>query len=119
MATQTYIDIEGLRIHAHHGALERERHVGNLFEVTLRLYYDATSAMESDYIHDALNYAEVCAMVGEAMAEPSDLIENVVWRIKNALCDEFPTITAGRITLAKIHPPVSIPMQRVAFTLEW
>ena len=116
---QTYIDIEGLRIHAYHGALERERRVGNLFEVSLRLYYDASQAMESDYIHDALNYAEVCAVVAEEMAQQSDLIENVVWRIKNSLCEDFPNINGGRVTLAKVHPPISTPMQRVAFTFEW
>lgn len=41
---KTYIDIERMQIRAHHGVLEQEKRVGNLFEVSVRLFYDFSEA---------------------------------------------------------------------------
>ncbi len=116
---KSYIDIDRLQIFANHGVLERERAIGNRFEVTLRLYYDATEAMQSDEISSALNYAEVVDVVRNEMAKPSDLLEHVAYRIKSALQSRFPIIISGRVTIVKIHPPISTPMSSVAFTVEF
>lgn len=115
----TYIDIDGLQIYARHGVGLQERRVGNRFEVSLRLYYDATAAVADDNIDSAVNYGDVIETVKAVMAEPSALIEHVAGRIRDAVCVQFPAVTGGRVTVAKIHPPVRAQVGRVSFTIEW
>ncbi len=116
---ETSIVIEGLKIFARHGVLEQERRVGNTFEVDLCLNFDATKAMASDAVGDTVNYARVIELVNEVMAVPSDLLEHVAARIRDAVCGGFPEITSGKIALYKIHPPLSVQLGRVGFVLKW
>ncbi len=55
----SFITIKDLRVYARHGVGAQEFLVGNEFSVDLRLAYDASAAMRSDDVADALNYAEV------------------------------------------------------------
>ena len=113
------IIIQGLRLHARHGVLPQERRVGNVFELDINLTFDASLAMESDNVDHTVNYARVIELVETQMAIPSDLLENAAMRIRKAICDEFPQITAGSIALYKIHPPLKAQMSRIGFTLKW
>lgn len=115
----TFIEINGLRLTAYHGVYERERRVGNEFEVNMRLYYDAGRAMVSDNEAAALNYAGVIDVTQESMAEPCALLEHAASNIRNALQRRFQIIRAGRITVSKLHPPVNAVLDRVSFTVEW
>ena len=114
-----FIDIDGLQVIAYHGVLERERRVGNEFEVTLRLYYDAARAMNTDNDATALNYADVIAVVQEVMTVPCALIEHVAANIRAAIQLRFQVVRSGRITVSKIHPPVDAVLRKVSFTVEW
>ena len=118
MAT-TFIEIDGLRLTAYHGVYERERRVGNEFEVSLRLFYDAARAMASDNEAAALNYAGVIEVLQETMAVPCALLEHAASNIRNALQRRFQIIRAGRVTVSKLHPPVNAVLNRVSFTVEW
>lgn len=111
--------IEGLRIHARHGVLPQERTVGNLFELDIRLYFNAHKAMESDLVEETVNYAKVIDLVKDVMEEPSALLEHVAGRIRQAVCSEFPVISGGSISIYKIHPPVNAELGRVGFQLQW
>lgn len=115
----TYIDIERLRLHARHGVGEQERRVGNEFEVTLRLYYDASQAVATDSLGAAVNYGDVIETVKAVMAVPSSLLEHVAGRIHEALTARYAAVTGGTVTVAKLRPPVRAQLERVSFTLEW
>ncbi|MDO4320314.1 MAG: dihydroneopterin aldolase [Bacteroidales bacterium] len=117
--SRTYIDIDGLQIYAHHGVGEQERRVGNRFEVSLRLYYDASDAVAVDDIAAAVNYGDVIETVKIVMSRSSALLEHVAGRIRDAVCTDYAAVTGGRVTVAKLHPPVSAQLSRVSFTLEW
>lgn len=81
----TFITIKDLRVYARHGVGAQEFLVGNEFSVDLRLAYDASAAMLSDDVADALNYAEVAGVVKSTMDIPSKLLEHVAARIQTAL----------------------------------
>ncbi len=116
---KTSIDIERIQIRAHHGVLEQERRVGNLFEVSIRLYRDFAEAANTDDISLTVNYAEAVDIVREVMATPCRLIETVALRIRNALMTRWPDITAGRVTVAKLHPPFPTTVGKASVTIEW
>ncbi len=116
---KTYIDIERMQIRAHHGVLEQEKRVGNLFEVSVRLFYDFSEAAATDSVENTVNYAEAVDIVRGIMAEPARLLETVVFRIREALTARWPGITGGHVTLAKLHPPFPPPVVQAAVTVEW
>lgn len=114
------IEINGLAIRAHHGVIEQERTVGNDFEVSLRLAYPASAAVESDHLESTLNYADVIGVVREVMAEPSALLEHVCGRLRKALMERFPLIEGGMVSVAKLTPPVAgVKLRSVAVELAW
>ena len=115
--TQAYITLDRLHFFARHGVMEQERTVGNDFLVSLTLGYDATEAMATDRIEHALNYAAVIDTVRREMATPSALLEHAAARIAEALLTNYPQITEGRLTLAKIHPPVAAQLGATEFSL--
>lgn len=113
------IDISRLRVYSYHGVLPAERQIGNEFEVSASIFYDATAAAETDDIGRALNYAEAVNVIEEQMSVPSDLLEHVAHRIAGALVERFGAITRGTVTVAKIHPPIASQLGSVSVTLSF
>lgn len=115
--TQSHITLDRLRFFARHGVMEQERTVGNEFEVSANLVYDATRAMESDDIADAVSYADAAGVIAREMDQSSALLEHVTARIARALLDSLPAVTSGTVTVTKLHPPFSGQDASASFTL--
>lgn len=115
------ISISGLRLTGRHGMLEQERRVGNEFELNIELDVPCSEqAMASDSIDDTVNYAEVVEIAKHEMAIPSKLIEAVAGRIKNAIAARFgDKVSAGKITISKLAPPIAAQLGSVSFTCRW
>ena len=113
------IEVCGLKIYAYHGVLEQEALVGNTFELNLSLNYDATYAMRNDRLDQAVNYADVIELIKTVMATPSQLLENVVYRIHFELMRRYQEITGGTITIYKLNPPIPATLEKVGFTYTW
>lgn len=113
------IEIDSLRLHAHHGVLEQEKIVGNIFEVSLSVSYPIDKATETDDIEDTLNYAAIIQLIQREMNIPSMLLEHAAGRIIRALKNEFPLISCGKIKLTKVTPPCSAEVKGVSVILEW
>ena len=93
-----YIHLRNLKFHAFHGVMPQERTVGN--------HYPIEQAMKSDDVAHTLNYAEVYAVVENEMKTPSQLLENVAYRIAQKLFENFPLIQSLRLEVAKQNPPM-------------
>jgi dihydroneopterin aldolase len=106
-------------MYAYHGVLPIERTVGNMFEVSARLCYDATTAMSNDNIATALNYASVISEITQVMAVPQRLLEHVAHNIITRLDYIFPEITSGTLTVKKLKPPIDQQLKDVSFTVSW
>ena len=104
------ITLHKMKFFAYHGVGEQERVVGNHFEVTLKVYCPMEKAM---------NYAALSATVEAEMAKPSLLLENVAYRITQAVKKNFPTVTGGEITISKLTPPFKCDMEKVDITIEF
>ena len=102
----TFIKINKLSIYAFHGVLELERSVGNSYWVDCELEVDLTQAMQSDDVHDTINYAEVVEVIQQEMHIPSKLLEHVAGRIIQALQQRWPSIRHIDLTIAKQRPPI-------------
>ncbi len=114
------ITIDSLNIHARHGVLDQERRVGNEFIVDITLDVpDASVAEYSDALGDTVNYAEVVRIVRDQMQIPSKLLEHVAGRIRRSICERYPMIAGGSVTIKKPAPPIAAQIGYVAYTTSW
>ena len=113
------IIIDGVRLYSFIGVEPQEKLIGNVFEVSAELHFDSGKAMKSDNVHDTINYAEVIRLIKREVDKRSDLLEHVVYLIKNSICEAFPSVTGGFVTLYKLHPPINTELRRVGFRYEW
>lgn len=102
----TTVELLGMKFRAYHGCLESERSLGNDFVVDLHFEYDATAAAQSDDIADAQDYSLVYDIVKREMDRPSNLLENVAYRIKSSVQKSFPGISSLKVEVSKLNPPV-------------
>jgi dihydroneopterin aldolase len=111
------IEIENMEFFAHHGCYEEERMKGNTFLVTLKIETDMSLASESDRIVDAVNYQTAYNIVKEVMAIPSNLLENVCYRILNALYDKMTDIEKATVKVSKLNPAMGSRVEKTSVTL--
>ena len=107
------ITLHKMKFFAYHGVGEQEKVVGNHFEVTLKVYCPMEKAMTDDDLDGTVNYADLYATVEAEMAKTSLLLENVAYRITQAVKKNFPTVTGGEITISKLTPPFKCDMEKV------
>lgn len=116
---RSIIEINRLRMYAYHGVEEQEREVGNEFEISVHLEYPSEIPMQNDRIEGALSYGEVARVIEQEMGKKSYLLENVVYRIVEQLKFNWPRISGGSVTVAKLHPPMKYQVENCAFTYIW
>lgn len=114
-----YLIVDNLQIFAYHGVIPTENVVGGEYRVSLKIGYDFSKAAQTDRLEDAINYAEICEMIKEEMRRPSQLIENVAWRIQQAILSRFRQIETMELTVRKMHPPVPAQLEASAVVLNY
>lgn len=112
------ININGLRLMGHHGVLDQERRVGNIFEINIEMDVpQADAAAKADALELTVNYADVIELVKVEMRKPSRLIEAVAYRIAKAIKDKYGDLVAsGTVSVAKQAPPVPAELTSVSYT---
>ncbi len=103
----SYIEIQGLKIQAFHGAFQQEHVVGHLYRVDCTLRVDMERAMATDRLDDTVSYAEVVDLIRAEMRTPSQLLEHVAGRIVRAVQERYPGRVLGiDLRIAKQRPPI-------------
>lgn len=111
------IRLSNMEFHAFHGCLESERREGNRFKVDFECDYDMQQAAVSDDLKYAVNYAVIYDIVKEQMAVPSNLLENVAFRILKAVRRSFPNLERATVTVTKFNPPVGGRCESASVTM--
>jgi dihydroneopterin aldolase len=112
-----YVNLRGLRYFARHGVMEQEQQVGAYFTVDLRLELDFGQAAVSDDLGGTVNYAEVHEVVKAEMEHPSQVLENVAYRIARNLLLSFPQVDNVWVAVSKENPPMGAESQQVGAEL--
>ncbi len=109
--------LRGVRAEGCHGALPGERDFPQPFGVDLEIELDVTEAAAADDLGSTVDYAEVASAVHAVVATESfALLE----RLATAVADRvlgFDRVEAVTVTLAKLQPPMSTPVDCVAVRL--
>jgi len=111
------ISIEGMEFFSYHGCFKEEQIIGTRFTVDVFMETDTSEAESTDNLARTVNYQAVYGLVAEEMAVKSKLLENVARRILDRLKLEFPRVTALRIKISKMNPPVGGKVERVSVEL--
>ncbi len=100
------ITISGMKFYAFHGCFEEERVVGTNFIVDLSLTCDASKAVQTDQVEDAVNYVAVYQTVERVMKEPVHLLETLATKIICSVKAEFP-VSHVAVKVCKLNPPLN------------
>ena len=100
------IYIKNLRLYAYHGVMPQERMVGGEYVLNVNVDVDVNKACLSDDVSDTINYAELAEIAKAEMAVPSNLLENVAYRIGQAIIKKYPQTESVDIDLRKVTPPM-------------
>lgn len=111
------IRLSGMEFRAFHGCYDLEKKVGNHFIVDLELDADVDVAASTDDISRTVNYLDVYELVAEQMAITSDIIENVAWRIGDAILAKFALVDSLKVTVTKMAPPLGGKIRSVSATI--
>lgn len=111
------ITLKDLKFYAHHGVYEKEKIEGNTFIVDISIKVDTSLAEKSDNIEDTLDYVEVYNRIDLEMNTPSNLLENVAFRINNSISQ---LVKKGKIktTIYKQNPPIGGDCSYTSVTLK-
>ncbi|MDB5619182.1 dihydroneopterin aldolase [Tardiphaga sp.] len=102
------IFIKGVSVHAHHGVLDHESHVGQRFVIDLELTADIAEASHSDRLGDTVSYANVVATAISAFKDVNyKLLERAAGAVAEAVLAAFPKISVVKITVHKPHAPIA------------
>ncbi len=112
------IQIKGLRELGIHGVLPEEKQRPQPFEVDVELTVDISTAGETDGLDDTVDYSAVSEAVSRVVRNESyQLLERLSTRLAE-VCRVDERVTAVRVTVRKLHPPIRAMVDYVAVTIE-
>lgn len=104
---ETRLTMSNLEYYAYHGVLSEERRNGARYQVDCEVEYDATKAVVSDDLGDALNYEEILFRITEHMnGEACDLIETLCYDIATSILESFSQVNSVTVRVRKLHVPL-------------
>lgn len=104
--THSTIFVNDIQLHAYHGVMPQEQLTGNDYLVSVSAQYPIDKAITTDDVQHTLNYAMVYNIVKEEMGISSKLVEHVAGRIAQHLMKQFDSISAVRVRITKLNPPM-------------
>lgn len=106
-----------MEFHAPHGCYDLEKVVGNRFQIDLAMDVEVGDMPATDELLKSVNYLSVYELVSEVVRIPSNTLENVAWRILEAVHSAFPQIVTSTIKVSKLAPPLGGKVERVSVTM--
>ena len=89
--THSTIFVKDIQLHAYHGVMPQEQLTGNDYLVSVSAQYPIDKAITTDDVQHSLNFA---------------MVELVAGRIAQHLMKLFADISAVRVRVTKLNPPM-------------
>lgn len=112
------IRLKNIKIFAFHGCLVEEEKIGSDYLVNLSVKADLSKAATSDRLSDTVDYVHLQRIVKNEMAIRSKLLEHVGQRIIAVVFKEIPLVSAVKVTVAKVNPPIGGDVAEVSVTMQ-
>lgn len=113
------ININNLKIFAHHGVLPEEKKNGQFFYVSAVLYTDTYAAGTGDDLTLTVNYDSVSHLINDIMTGNTyDLIETAANVIADAILTSYKTVNEVSITIKKPSAPITLDFEDVSVCVQ-
>lgn len=110
------ISLKGLKFDAYHGYYDKERELGNEFEVDISVTTDFYEAAIGDDLEKTVDYEDLYAIVEDEMKHTSLLLEHVVQKIVDRVLIEHKAVKKVKVSLTKFNPPIKGPCSAAVVT---
>lgn len=85
------IRLNNMIFYAHHGYYQAERELGQKFEVDVEMQCDFSQAVQTDSLHDTINYRDIFNRVSQIFnSYKFTLLETLADKIAHDILDHFP-----------------------------
>ena len=112
------IRIVNAHFYSYIGALSEEQVLGNRYIVNLTATYDASQAVQSDDVADAVSYADLYNVVADKIGHSRDnLLEYVAGQILKEILTNYKLVDSCEITIQKAIPPIAGIIEAASVTL--
>ncbi|WP_461484625.1 dihydroneopterin aldolase [Porphyromonas asaccharolytica] len=112
------IRIVNAHFYSYIGALPEEQVLGNRYIVNLTATYDATKAIASDDVADAVSYADLYDVIADEIGHSrNNLLEYVAGQILTEILDNYKLVDSCEITIQKAIPPIAGVIDAASVTL--
>ena len=112
------IRIVNAHFYSYIGALPEEQVLGNRYIVNLTATYDATKAIASDDVADAVSYADLYDVIADKIGHSRDnLLEYVAGQILTEILASYKLVDSCEITIQKAIPPIAGVIDAASVTL--
>ena len=111
------IKVNNIKLYAYHGCLDEEAKIGSEYRVDISVKADLKKSSKTDELVDTVDYVHLNFIVKEEMAIRSKLLEEVAKRILDRIFKEISMVKKGRVSVAKINPPIGGNVEEVVIIL--
>jgi len=111
------IEVNNIKVYAFHGCLDEETKIGSEYRIDVKVKAALQKSSKSDELKDTVDYVHLNYIVKEEMAIRSKLLEHVARRILDRILRELPEVKKGKVSVAKINPPIGGNVAEVAVIL--
>jgi dihydroneopterin aldolase len=112
------INIEGIKLYAHHGCLDEEAKIGGHYSVDVYMTTDFLEAAKTDDLSKTIDYCSIYEICKAEMAIRSKLIEQVCQRIYTRTRADFPTLKTLHVKVTKHTPPMNGDVEKVSVEIK-
>jgi 7,8-dihydroneopterin aldolase/epimerase/oxygenase len=112
------INIEGIKLYGYHGCLDEEGKIGGNYIVDVYVVTDFLESAIEDDLSKTIDYCDIYEIAKTEMSVRSKLIEQVCKRIFDKVQQKFPQITALRVKVTKLLPPMNGNVEKVSVEIQ-
>lgn len=114
---KTTVSLEGLTFFAYHGFYDEERKKGNDFVCDVSVQLKSFDTLD-DNIYDTVNYEDVYKIVESEMKLTRKLLETVALHIIRRI-QELDNVTAAKVRIHKLNPPIEGKVERAVVEMRF
>lgn len=108
------ITVNTIQVYAYHGCWEEEAIIGGNYIVDVEMDVDFTQSAIDDDLSKTADYVVVKEVVYREMAIRAKLIENVAYRIHQALMKELTMCQSISVKVTKLNAPMGGQVESVS-----
>lgn len=113
------IVLKKMSFYGHTGCLEEEKAKGQIFIVTIEIFFDRIKGCDTDKLEDTADYAVICGKAKEIVEnDKGNLIEHLAGQIADMVLKEAPDAKSCAVTVSKPEAPVDAVFETMEVRIE-